>query len=121
MAAAHAFAAAQIQRGELSEARSALVHVLELRAPSAVAPDDVAWVRQDLFARLAGLELRAGEPQRALDLANQGLALGVSDTVPVLALWSARGRAERALGRSAESDVSFANTKRIRMALGSKE
>lgn len=93
--------------GDLERARDALRAAAEPRPPDGVDTRDARIVRQDLYFRLAELELEAGSPQASLRFADAGLALGRDDDVFTANLHIARGRALEALGREVDATVDY--------------
>ncbi len=73
------------------------------QVPPRMASEDRRVILQDLFWRLAQVELQAGQPQAALQWAHQGLKLRQKEDLFTANLFVARGRAKEMLGRDRES------------------
>lgn len=65
------------------------------------------WVKQDLAARLAGLELEQGRPARALEAVKRGLAYSSEPSLPVANLHAMGARAHEARGDRAAAVESY--------------
>lgn len=102
---AHQAADQALERGQRDVAKEELQHAIsrlsETRGEQAV------WVRQDLFGRLAQLELDAGDSGSALQLAEQALALGQTPSVPLATLHVLRGRAFEARGDKKSAALAY--------------
>ena len=88
------------------QAHAALRTALERAVPAQISAEHVRWVQQDLWYRLAMIDLER-EPTRALLEADRGLALGRNDDLFSANLLAARGRALQALGRDTEAASSY--------------
>jgi len=97
-AEAHRRADHALARRDRAAAREALARVARVPAPGGMNAEDARVVRQDLFARLAEIDLAGARPQVAIRWASRGLALGDGGDVFTAALRVARGRAREALG-----------------------
>jgi hypothetical protein len=86
------------QRGDIVAARKALSEAVAAKVPDSVAQRDGRIVRQDLYYRLALMELQNDAPEHALSWADNGLSLGQARDVFTINLYIARGRAREALG-----------------------
>jgi hypothetical protein len=60
---------------------------------------ELVWLRQDLLARISGMELKQGNAEAALSAAGEGLSISESASVPVSNLHIAKGRALEEQGR----------------------
>jgi len=115
--AAHRAADEAIARGELDEARAALLGPFEAEPPEGVAERDRRVVRQDLAFRLAEVELEAEVPEAALRWVERGLELGRGEDLFTANLLVARGRANEALGREREAAADYFEALEINDAL----
>ena len=91
---------------EAGRPAAAVEHLERLIArpvPAGVAAEDARVLHQDALARLAGLSLDAGDPERARRFVARGLALGEEEDLFTANLLVARGRAHEAEGRDAEA------------------
>jgi hypothetical protein len=96
---AHQSADAAEKRGDVAGARDALRAAAQADVPGRVPDRDARVMRQDLYYRLALLELRGSAPEKAVIWADQGLSLGGAPRdVFVANLYIARGRAREARG-----------------------
>lgn len=95
---AHEMADGAVNRHEWDKARRALDEAVRAPVPKDIAPEDARGIRQDLFYRLALVELQAKRPNRAQEWADQGLLLGERADVFGANLYIARGRAHEAVG-----------------------
>lgn len=107
------------------KAHAALRGALERAVPAQIGAEHVRWVQQDLWYRLAAIDLER-EPTRALLEADRGLALGQHDDLFSANLLAARGRALQALGRDTEAASSYhaalkIDERLLRAALGSSD
>jgi hypothetical protein len=103
---AHASADTALAAGHPADASAALRAALELAVPQGVASDHARVVQQDLWYRLATIDL-ASAPAQALLEADRGLALGRGADLFSSNLLTARGRALAALGRDTEAASSY--------------
>jgi tetratricopeptide (TPR) repeat protein len=120
---AHERADGAIAAGELANASATLERALEQPTPAALRADDLRVVHQDLLFRLSELAQRRNEPQRALLLAERGLALGRHEDLFSANLLVARGRALALLARDTEAASSYQEAlaideRLLRVALG---
>ncbi len=93
---AHAKADLAESKAQQLAARSELERLLDT-APDDQRPGSV-WLRQDLLARLAALDLALGEPRRAVERAEQGLAVSTQTSLPASNLLMVQGKALEQLG-----------------------
>lgn len=103
--------------GELGAGRKQLDAALALEVPRDVNNKDAAHLRQDLWQRLAQLELRAQQPQDALVAAEAGLREAQGIDVLTANLWVSKGSALKALDRDEEAVRSFVKALDINEAL----
>jgi hypothetical protein len=103
----HALADELLDRGDAPAARAQLAAVVDELAPRGDADDDRRRVLQDTYYRLAGLDLRAHDPTRALLHAERGLTLGGGEDVFVANLLVARGAAREARGEAPAAAADF--------------
>ncbi|MBW1810723.1 MAG: hypothetical protein JRJ87_21200 [Deltaproteobacteria bacterium] len=96
--AANSHADQSIARGNIVAARTALQEILARPAPASIPEQDVIIVKQDIFFRLAMLELQTGKPKAALDWSEQGLSLSQKHDLFTANLLVARGNALEVLG-----------------------
>jgi tetratricopeptide (TPR) repeat protein len=111
--------------GNSDQALRLLREAAAVDPPRSMAPADGRVVRQDLYFRVASLELSAGRPNAALQAAEQGLQLGSAPDVFTANLWIAKGKAHEKLGadREAASDFYQAleiNDRLLRKTMGVK-
>jgi hypothetical protein len=90
---AHHVADERIGQGDIDGARNALRSATESKAPKGTNPEDARVVRQDLYYRLAALELSQNKPNDAERWASVGLELGRGTDVFTANLFIARGKA----------------------------
>lgn len=90
---AHRVADERLGLGDPDGARSALRSALESKVPKSMNPADARVVRQDLYYRLAALELSENRPEDAVRWATAGLGLGEANDVFTANLHIARGKA----------------------------
>jgi predicted negative regulator of RcsB-dependent stress response len=90
---AHHVADERIGQGDIDGARNALRSAIESPVPKATNPEDARVVRQDLYYRLAAIELSQSRPEDALRWATTGLDLGHGTDVFTANLHIARGKA----------------------------
>ena len=103
---AHARADAALAAGHPEGASSALHHAIEQTVPNELAAEHARVVQQDLWYRLATIDLQSA-PAQALLEAEHGLALGRGSDLFSSNLLTARGRALQALGRDTEAASSY--------------
>ncbi len=103
----HAELDAALTAGKTQWAEETLLAALAERAPVGVEPEILALVRKDQLFRLADIYLVMGEPQRALDASDRGLALGDGRDLFTANLHIARGKALEALERAPEAAVAL--------------
>jgi hypothetical protein len=116
-AAANAQADVLLRDGKLAAASKLLDGFVSGPVPGGVAGPDRRAVLADAYARLAVLAVQAHEPARALRYADAGLALGEQADVFTSALYTARGRAQEALGHDVEAAREYEAAQRITEAL----
>jgi predicted negative regulator of RcsB-dependent stress response len=90
---AHQIADDRLARGDIDGARNALKSATDSKVPKATNPEDARIVRQDLYYRLATLELSQNRTDEAVRWATTGLALGRGTDVFTANLYIARGKA----------------------------
>lgn len=90
---AHQVADERIGQGDIDGARHALRSATESPVPKSTNREDARVVRQDLYYRLAALELAQNKPDDALRWASAGLDLGKGSDVFTANLHIARGKA----------------------------
>jgi hypothetical protein len=90
---AHHVADERLGQGDFEGARSALRSATESKVPKGTNPEDARVVRQDLYYRLAALELSQNKPEEARRWATVGLELGRGTDVFTANLYIARGKA----------------------------
>ena len=102
---AHARADAALAGGDPASAHAALAAFVEVPAPASVSREDWRGVMQDVFARLAEIDVGL-DPRAAVGWAARGLTLGERGDVFTANLFLARGHAEEKLGedRAAAED-----------------
>jgi hypothetical protein len=96
--AAHRDADHRLEHGDADGAREVLRDAAMAPAPARVGPGDVRAVRQDLYARLATVEIGRGRLREAAAWATTGITLGRSNDVFTANLLIARGRALERVG-----------------------
>ncbi|MBS2032855.1 MAG: hypothetical protein JST54_33585 [Deltaproteobacteria bacterium] len=89
----HAKADLAIASGNEVDARNQLVAFLSVPPPASVDETNARAVQQDIWFRVAELDLHVGTPSGAEADANSGLALGRADDLFVANLLIVRGRA----------------------------
>jgi tetratricopeptide (TPR) repeat protein len=114
---AHAAADADLQAGKLDKALVELQAAALAPAPVQIHPKHLRVVRQDLWFRVAQLELRAKRPELAFAYANQGLTFGRENDVFTANLLIARGEALEATGHDTEAAASYYDALQINAAL----
>jgi hypothetical protein len=90
---AHQVADERLGQGDVQGARNALRTATESKVPKSANPDDARVVRQDLYYRLAALELSQDKPNDAERWATLGLDIGRGTDVFTANLYIARGKA----------------------------
>jgi len=90
---AHHVADERVARGDADGARAVLRSAIESKAPKTTNAEDARVVRQDLYYRLAALELSQNRPEDAIRWATAGLDLGNGTDVFTANLHIARGKA----------------------------
>ena len=126
MPSAHAAADANLQAGKLDDAVAKLQAAALQPVPAQVHPKHLRVVRQDLWFRVAQLELRAKHPELAFAYANQGLTFGRAHDLFTANLLIARGEALEATGHDTEAAASYydalqINAELLRTALDSPD
>ena len=116
-AEAHERADRAIGSNDLDTARAALLEVLHPSSSLAIDDEDLRIVRQDLYFRLAGLELAEAAPEKALHWANEGLTLGAREDIFTANLLVVRGQANQALGNDHGAAQDFFEAQRINQVL----
>lgn len=116
-AEAHDQADTAIGSGDLDGARAALLEVLHPSSSLAIDDDDLRVVQQDIYFRLAGLELSDAAPEKALHWANEGLTLGAREDIFTANLLVVRGQANQALGNDHGAAQDFFEAQRINQVL----
>jgi hypothetical protein len=96
--AAHRDADRHLGRGDADGARDVLLGAASTPAPSFAVPGDVRAVRQDLYARLAAVDVGRGRAREAAAWATTGLELGRARDVFTANLLILRGRAMEQVG-----------------------
>lgn len=87
-----------LAEGNPERARTLLEQSLKQAPPPSLHENDARIVRQDIYYRLATMDLADKNPKGALAWADRGLALGRADDVFTANLLIARGRSHEALG-----------------------
>jgi predicted negative regulator of RcsB-dependent stress response len=90
---AHHVADERIAQGDFDGARTALRSATEAPVPGTTNREDARVVRQDLYYRLASLDLSQSRPDDAVRWATTGLDLGRGTDVFTANLFIARGKA----------------------------
>lgn len=90
---AHHMADERLAQGDIDGARQALRSATESNVPKGTNPEDARVVRQDLYYRLAALELSQNRVDEAQRWASVGLELGRGTDVFTANLYIARGKA----------------------------
>lgn len=116
-AEAHDQADHALGAGDLDGAREALLEVLHPPSSLAVDDEDLRVLRQDLYFRLAVLELAAGAPQAAVDWVNEGLTLGAREDIFTANLLVVRGQSNEALGNDRGAAQDYFEAQRINQVL----
>ena len=114
---AHVAADAELRAGNLERAVAKLQAAALQPAPTQVHADHLRVVRQDLWFRVAQLELRAKRPELAFAYANQGLTFGRAHDLFTANLLIARGEALEATGHDTEAAASYYDALQINAAL----
>lgn len=96
--AAHHDADRLLPLGDVAAARTTLRTAVEAPVPDGTGPRDARIVRQDLYCRLASLEVDRANPEEAVRWATTGLSLGRGEDVFTANLEIVRGRALERLG-----------------------
>ena len=104
---AHREADQLVAAGNAEAARQALEVAVHTEPPPATADTVARIVRQDLFYRIASLEIEDGNAELALDSASRGLALGEENDVFSANLRIVRGQAHEALGHRHEAAADY--------------
>ena len=123
---AHLRADDHARAGEVERALVELRAAVETAAPDAVHPEHLRAARQDLWFRIAQLELARARASVAIASTDAGLALGRARDVFTANLLIARGEALEAEGRRTEAAASYfealqINAQLLRAALGSAD
>jgi predicted negative regulator of RcsB-dependent stress response len=103
--------------GDTEGARDALEIAVENVPPRGTPKGVARIVRQDLFYRLAALQLERRQPDSALDFASRGLALGEQKEVFTANLRLVRGRAHESLAHVREAAADYHAALKISEAL----
>lgn len=90
---AHREADLKIERGDLEGARAVLFAAAERVAPARTNSVDARILRQDLYYRVAEIDLRRDRPAEAVRWASRGIELGRGHDVFTANLLIARGHA----------------------------
>lgn len=106
-----------LQGGDLDRARRILVQAVAVQAPDELAPEDRRAVLQDLYFRLAEVELAAERFGAAVEWADQGLELGRAGDVFEANLLVARGTALEAMGHDRPAARDYYDAIRVNDAL----
>jgi hypothetical protein len=112
-AAVHEQVVGHSQTVDLNNARQLLIGALAQPMPGDMSADDSRIVRQDLYFRLASVELEDGAPLEALRYADEGLELGSWEDIFTSNLLVVRGRAARELGQERDAARDFLEAQRI--------
>ncbi len=96
-----------LDRGELDKARTSLKKLLNTKAPDGVDHGVLSSVLQDVYFRLAGVEIRQSQWDVALRWVKRGLSLGCHDDVFCANLYIAKGHALEKSGDDAGAIKSF--------------
>jgi predicted negative regulator of RcsB-dependent stress response len=102
---AHSAADRALDEGEPARAKQELSQALSRLGESK--GEQAVWMRQDLLARLAQLELDAGNASAALEVAGRALELGQEPSVPLATLHVLRGRAFEAQGDKKSAALAY--------------
>lgn len=124
--AAHLRADGHVRAGDVERALVELQAAVETAAPDTVHPEHARVARQDLWFRIAQLELGRGRASVAIASTDTGLALGRARDLFTANLLIARGEALEAEGRRTEAAASYfealqINARLLRTALGSAD
>jgi predicted negative regulator of RcsB-dependent stress response len=103
--------------GDTDGARDALQIAVDTEPPRGTPKGPARVVRQDLFYRIAVMELEKRQPEAALDFASRGLALGEKNDVFSANLRIMRGQAHEALGHAREAAADYHAALKISEAL----
>lgn len=103
----HAATDARLAEGDLSGAERVLRKALATAAPASTPADDLRRAHQDLWFRLAELQLRAGQAASARASVADGLALGRAQDLFTANLLIVDGHALSALGRETEASERY--------------
>jgi hypothetical protein len=90
---AHHVADERLAQGDIEGARQVLRSATEIHVPKGTNAKDARVVRQDLYYRLAALEVSQNRLVEAQQWANAGLGLGRGNDVFTANLYIARGKA----------------------------
>lgn len=112
-AAVHEQVDGHLQSGDLNGARQLLIGALAQPTPGDMSADDSRIVRQDLYFRLASVELQDGAALEAVRYADEGLELGLREDIFTSNLLVVRGRAARELGQERDAARDFLEAQRI--------
>jgi hypothetical protein len=93
--------------GDVAAARTALRAAAEAPVPEGASPRDARIVRQDLYCRLASLEVDRADPAEAVRWATTGLSLGRGEDVFTANLEIVRGRALERLGNANDASRDY--------------
>lgn len=104
-------------RGDGVAAIDALARIVEREVPPTVAREDARVVVQDASARLAERLLERGDPERAMRVVEQGLALGEREDLFTANLLAARGLVLEARGDDREAARAYHRALTIHEAL----
>jgi tetratricopeptide (TPR) repeat protein len=96
-----------IRRGDGESARMTLVASLDRPVPETVNPQDSRMVKQDMCFRLSLVEMEDKQPEKALEWARRGLALGRQQDLFTANLYVAMGSAHEALGQEARAAEAY--------------
>lgn len=105
--AAHEEASRHLAAHDAPGARDALRAAAEAKVPAGATPEDARVVRQDLYGRLATLELGQSGAREAVTWATAGLDLGRSTDVFTSNLLIVRGRALEQLGDASSASRDY--------------
>jgi hypothetical protein len=106
-----------IDSGELARARAALEAALSRPAEPRFTAEQIRLIRQDLFYRLAEVDLELSLPELALVAADSGLSLGRGEDVFTVNLLITEGRALESLHRDKDAAATYADAIAIDDAL----
>lgn len=114
---AHRAADEALDGGHVEAAREALLAVIDGPMPSGLGQRDGHIILQDVYHRLAEIELLAGRAEAALDWCDRGLELEQASDLFVANLLVSRGRANEALGRDEAAAADYFAALEINEAL----